>query len=526
MLRPAIKLEVMAAAGDHTRIPAPIKDRFANAVDWDQPGRSSALRIAMAVASVISGLARESGMPVNSIVVRELEEPGHAAVAYSWQRRHASKVLGQIAWRLVSGEVDDVDTAIEEVRSALAIPPGPDDVPEMISDADRTVPTIGITGTNGKTTTTRLIAAIMRNAGFKVGWTSSAGVVINEEMVLPGDYTGPSGAARVFAEPDIDFAVLETARGGILLRGIGYEHNDVSVMTNISADHMGLHGVHSLEALTEVKAVVARITVPDGFAVLNADDPRVLAVRDVIVSRPFLFSRSDGNEAVDSHIEAGGWAVVARDGEITWYHDGSRQALVALEQVPITFGGRAQHMVENALAATAACLAIGMPADTVAAGLREFRNRADQNRGRLNVYTMNQATVVIDFAHNEAGLESLLTFGRSFCRDGGRLLAVIGTAGDRDDDAITGVGRLAADLADGVIIKDTDKYLRGRSTGEMPALQRAVVGGRLLAETAGEYEGFLVGMDLLTPGDVLAVMCIEDYDTILPYLEQHATALS
>src|SRR5690606_18091472 len=125
----------------------------------------------------------------------------------------------------------------------------------------------------------------------KVGWTSSAGVVIDEEIVIPGDYTGPSGAARVFAEPGIDYAVLETARGGILLRGLGYEHNDVSVMTNISADHMGIHGVHSLEMLTEVKAVVARVTHPEGFAVLNADDPRVLSVREVIVARPFLFSR-------------------------------------------------------------------------------------------------------------------------------------------------------------------------------------------------------------------------------------------
>jgi cyanophycin synthetase len=278
--------------------------------------------------------------------------------------------------------------------------------------------------------------------------------------------------------------------------------------------------------LTEVKAVVARVTKPEGFAVLNADDPRVLGVREVISARPFLFTRRADHPEVAAHVAQGGWALTVEDGAIVWHHDGAAERLTTLDDVPITFGGRAEHMVENALAAAAACLAIGLDAQTVRDGLARFRNRAEQNRGRLNVYEMNGRTIVVDFAHNEAGLEHLLKFARTFCGSGGRLVTVIGTAGDREDSAITGIGRIAATGADGVIIKDTEKYLRGRTPGEMPALMRPVVGERLVDEAPNERSGFYRGLDLLESGDTLAVMCIEDYDEILGYLDSHANARS
>jgi cyanophycin synthetase len=522
MMRPAIKLELSAGPEETVALPASLAAR----VEATEASATGPAGIARLTQEVILWIAGEVGMPIEETVVREMEEAGHVVVAYSWQRRDASRAVGDLAWRLVSGDEVDLDAELAGIRDLLAAPADADDLPEMIADADRHIPTIGITGTNGKTTTTRLIASILRNAGASVAWTSSSGVVVNGEMVLPGDYTGPAGAARVFEEPGIEYAVLETARGGILLRGLGYEHSDVSVMTNISADHMGLHGIYSLDKLTEVKAVVARATKRDGYAVLNADDPRVLAVRDVIEARPFLFSRQPDRREVRDHVASGGWALVVRDGDIVWFHDGGEETVAALADVPMTFGGRAQHMVENALAAASACLAIGIPVAKVRDGLTKFRNRADQNRGRLNVYGVDGATVVVDFAHNEAGLEHLLRFARGFCDAGGRVYAVVGTAGDRDDAALTGIARIAAERSDGVILKDTKKYLRGREPGEMPALMRPFVGEVFAGDAPNEWEGFRAGMELIVPGDVLAVMCIEESDHILGYLDAHGTPLS
>ena len=525
MLRPAIKIELHVQDGERSRLPAALREQVESLIAPDAPA-DGPRAIAEELAACVAWLHRRAALALDELVVRTMEEPGCVSVAYAWERRHASRLLGRTAWGLLSGEAVNVDASVAEIRRLFDAPVDPEDVPEVWPESRRSIPTIGITGTNGKTTTTRLVASILRNAGHNVGWTSSAGVVINGDVVLPGDYTGPSGAARVFEEPNLDYAVLETARGGILLRGLGYEHSDVSVMTNISADHMGMHGVHSLDVLTEVKAVVARVTRADGFAVLNADDSRVLSVRDQVDARPFLFSRTIDAAAVVNHVDAGGWALAIDHQEVVWFHDGQRDVLTTLNEVPITFAGRAHHMVENALAASAACLAIGLPMKQVRDGLKAFRNRPDQNRGRLNVYDLDGATVIVDFAHNEAGLRHLLEFGRRFCGSGGRQTAVIGTAGDREDGAITGIARIAAELADDVIVKDSVKYLRGRESGNMPALMRAELGDRVTEEAPSEFAGFEAGMKRIQPGDVLSVMCIEDSDRIIEALEKRGRALS
>lgn len=519
MLKPAIKIEIAARAESRASARAA---SFAS-INTTDTGPDA---VALALREVLLALHERAGMAAGEIVIRRLEEDGHIAVAYQWSRRGASRAIGRLAWQFVSGEDIDIEAALTEIESLLSAPADADDVPEMFPESERTIPAIGITGTNGKTTTTRLTSSILRRAGKRVGWTSSSGVMIDDEMVMEGDWTGPSGARRVFDEPGLDVAVLETARGGILLRGLGYERNDVAVMTNISADHMGMHGVYSLDVLTEVKAVVARVTREDGYAVLNADDARVLAVRDVILAKPFLFSGDASNAEVDEHVRKGGWALQADAERITWSHEGQEELVTLLSDVPITFGGRAGHMVENALAAAAACLAIGLSVEEVRDGLRSFRNRPTENKGRLNVFDKDGATVVVDFAHNEAGLEHLLKFGRSFCREGGRLVVAIGTAGDRDDSAIQGIGRVAAELADAVIIKDSEKYLRGREVGEMPGILKRVVGDRLIQECANERSAFYAGLEQVSAGDTLAVMCIEDSDEILAYLEQHASPLS
>ena len=519
MLRPAIKLEVAAPDG---MIMVSSGDGSLERADPDM--------LYARIEQAIVDLHERCGLPRPQLAHRPMEAPHHFAVAFSWSHRRFAMTAGRLALRLVLGEDVDRDAALAELRTIVASEPEPDDAPEMIRSADRRIPIIGVTGTNGKTTTSRLTAAILRHAGKRVGLTSSSGVFIDRELVLAGDYTGPAGAQRVFAEPDIDIAVLETARGGILLRGIVYEQSDVGVVTNVSADHLGLHGVYSVEGLAEVKSLVVQVVKPDGFAVLNADDSLVLAMRDRITARPFLITRQPLTEEVRRHVDAGGWALGVEDGAVRWWHDGLSEELTRLDAVPVTFGGRAQHMVENALCASAACLGVGLGPEHVRAGLAAFRNSPEDNRGRLNVYSRNGATIIIDFAHNEAGLKHLLSFARHFREQGGHLTAVVGTAGDRDDAALRAIGRVAASEADRVILKDSIKYLRGREPGDMLALMRAGAEEASCAveveEAPSEDDAAMRAIERAGAGDVIAVMCIEAYDRILSWLEAHARPVS
>jgi cyanophycin synthetase len=528
--RPAIKLEVASENGDFQ------VERAASAFVAGEPMAQAGMetvdpeRLMTLITELVNVLHDRSGQARPETAYRAMEPRHHYAVAFTWTHRRFALELGKLALSFLMGEVKDIEDGIASLKSILASPTEDHDAPEMVTSANNSIPIIAITGTNGKTTTSRLISFILRHTGKVVGLTSSAGVYIGTEQIVAGDYSGPSGAHRVLADERVEVAVLETARGGMLLRGLGYEESDVSVVTNVSADHLGLHGVLTLDGLAEVKSLVPRMTREGGFAVLNADDPLVLAMRDQIRARPFLVSSVEISPEVRKHIANGGWALTIADGQVHWWHDGTNETLTTLSEIPVTFGGRAPHMVENALCAAAACLGIGLPADQVRAGLAAFRSSARDNHGRLNVYSLNGATLVIDFAHNEAGLRKLLEFARQFREGDGKVTAIVGTAGDREDDVFRALGHVAAENADIVIKKDTTKYLRGRNPGEMLGLIQEGIdraGTSVTVEEAdSEREACLRAFERAAEGDVVAVMCIEDYDFLLDHLDEVATPVS
>ncbi len=401
-----------------------------------------------------------------------------------------------------------------------------DDLPTWIRDVDRSALAISVTGTNGKTSTTRLIAHIMRCAGFRTGWNSSSGIYVEGEEIEAGDYSGPSGARRILEDPSVQVAVLETARGGILLRGLGYEHNDVSVFTNISPDHLDLQGVKTLETLAETKAVVCRVTKPDGAVVANGEDPYVMTALADVAAPLTLFSQSLDAAAIQQHQSRGDKTIVGSADKITLYQGTVRVAEFPLVAIPMTHNGRARHMVENAMAAIGATLGAGLTVAQIREGLRTFQNDPVHNPGRLNVYKCDGVTVVLDFAHNEAGLKYLVDFGKGDLGPDGRLISIIGTAGDRTDESLFEIGRIGAEESDILIGKGTTKYLRGRTLESI--MERYRSGAQThpstpYIESENEVTAMQYALGEARDGDVIVMMVHEHIPELEAILRERCT---
>ena len=279
-----------------------------------------------AVGRLVRAIATEAGTSRLGVRVRPTSDPHQIVVAYPWAHRERAQVMGHAVADVLDavnrGDVEEtVGLVAEKVRTAE-----PGARPHTITPR---IPVVAVTGTNGKTTTSRMIAHIARTDGRLVGWSNTDGIYIDGELVEAGDYSGPSGAGRVLAHENVEFAVTETARGGILLKGIGLTRNDVSVVTNVTADHLGLHGIDTLDQLAEVKGVVPRITRKGGWAVLNGDDPRVLAMRPTIVAQPWVFSRDPSSPAIREVLDAGGRATTVIDGWVAVLRAGADPAPLA-----------------------------------------------------------------------------------------------------------------------------------------------------------------------------------------------------
>ena len=470
-LEPAVKVEVAVGAeeawhGERDPAEGVAVRLWANVPPSRRPASVARL------ASWCGRLRVEAGKgSVEEVHVHRGADPGHWVVSFPWHGAERARTLAEAAWQLAAEEgLDpegvpsghpDVVAAAWRVSGAFA------QGPTMIRDGTRRMPIVSISGTNGKSTVTRMIAHILGHAGRRVGYTTSDGIIVDGRMVEPGDWTGPGGAAAILGRSDIEVAVLETARGGILLKGVGYESNEASVLTNVSSDHLDLQGIHTLPELAAAKATICRITKPDGWVVLNADDPHVAAVAGLVRARVAFFSMDPRiAPGLRAHVEGGGRAYVIRRGALAELDAGEKRPIVDIDEIPVTLGGIARHNVANALAAAGGARAMGATLEQVADGLRDFRPSAERSPGRLNLFRHGRRVVIVDYAHNEAGLEALLDVADGIAA--GRaartwpVTLIVGTAGDRPDDTIRGIGEIAGARAGRVVIKETLSYLRGR----------------------------------------------------------------
>ena len=495
----------------------------------------------------IRRLRADHGEGRGGVAVHRSSDPGHWIVTFPWIGAERALTVTEAALALAERDVSSALHAhltgaqerlvarwTERIAGARATPP------EWLRDADRTIPIVSVSGTNGKSTVTRLMTHILLLAGRRVGTTTSDGVLVDERMVDPGDWTGPGGAHQILARHDVEVAVLETARGGIVLRGVGYESNDASVLTNVSSDHLDLQGIHTLPELAEVKSTICRITREVGWVVLNADDPLVAAVARRVRAHVALFTlEGDGSVLVRRHRERGGRAYLVRDGVIVEAEGQTETAIVEVARVPITVGGLARHNVANALAAAGGTRGLGATIEQVRDGLSDFAPNAERSPGRLNLYRLGAKVVIVDFAHNEAGVGAILDVANGIAGGAaGRtapITAIIGTAGDRPDDTLRGIGRIAAERAQRVAIKQTLKYLRGRTPESIVGeLMVGVVAGGGTAADVPIYESETEALQSELNGSagagahggrpdaarVIVLMCHEDRDGVFALLKR------
>jgi cyanophycin synthetase len=327
------------------------------------------------------------------------------------------------------------------------------------------IPIIAITGTNGKTTTSRLTAHICKTAGYKVGFTTSDGVYIQNQMLMKGDCTGPRSAEFVLKDPTVDFAVLECARGGILKSGLAFTNCDVAIVTNVTADHIGLGGIQNLEQMAKVKAVLPETVFPHGFSILNADDDLVYAMRKGLDCKVALYSMDENNPRIKQHCKKGGMAAVFENGYVSILKGTWKLRIEKVTEIPITYGGKAVHNIMNTLPSVLACyLFRNIKIEDIRMALQTFIPSSSQTPGRLNLFQFKTFKFLVDFAHNPAGLQLLCDFVNTF--EESPKVGIISGTGDRRDEDIREIGRISAKNFDEIIIRQ-DKNLRGRTAQEI-----------------------------------------------------------
>lgn len=331
------------------------------------------------------------------------------------------------------------------------------------------IPIIAISGTNGKTTTTRLIAHIVKQAGYKVGYTTTDGVYIQNQLMMRGDCTGPVSAEFVLKDPTVNFAVLESARGGILRAGLGFHNCDVAVVTNVAGDHLGLGGIDTIEKLARVKAVVPMTVLPEGYSILNADDDWVYGMREMVSSKVALFSLHENNERIKKHCSEGGLACIYENGYITILKGGWKIRIEKVSNIPITFNGKAEFNIANVMGAVLSVYVRDFKLEDIRLALQTFIPSAAQTPGRMNVFKFKNFTVMCDYAHNAHGMRAVGNFVSKV--DAAVKIGIIAGVGDRRDEDTIELAEEAAKVFDEIIIRQ-DRNLRGKTEEELINLMK------------------------------------------------------
>lgn len=328
------------------------------------------------------------------------------------------------------------------------------------------VPILAITGTNGKTTTSRLISHICRQTGKVVGFTTTDGVYIDDYLVEKGDNTGPYSASMILKDPTVEIAVLETARGGILRSGLAFNQCDVGVVLNVAADHLGIGDIDTIEQMAKVKSVIAEVVSAEGYAVLNADDPLTVSMAEKVKGRVAYFSMSPDNPIIHDHIRRGGMAAIYENGYLSILEGEWTLRIEEAVNIPVTMQGMAPFMIANALAACLATFVQGIDIELIRQGVRTFKPSVAQTPGRMNLFDLGHHHALIDYAHNPAGYEAVGGFVGNWS---GEKVGVVGGPGDRRDDDLILLGKLSAQMFDRIIVKE-DNDTRGRRRGEVADL--------------------------------------------------------
>ena len=386
------------------------------------------------------------------------------------------------------------------------------------------VPIALVSGSNGKTTTTRLVAAMATAAGHSVGACDTDGVRIDGELVAHGDYAGPAGARLVARDGRVEMAVLETARGGILRRGLAVRRARTAIVTNVAADHLGEYGIHDLRSLGEAKLVVARAVDAAGRVVLNADDVVLRSLADRVRAPITWYSLDAGSDTVRAHRARGGDACIVRDGAIVMVRGGVDEEIVRVADVVLARGGTARHNIENAIGAVALAAALGVPSAAIARTLRTFGRDDSDNPGRMVELEIGGVRVVVDFAHNPDGIAVL--FAATAHIQAARRLLLLGQAGDRDDGALRALAAEAwRHRPDHIVLKEMDKYLRGRLHGETTAVMKAEL-TRLgapherVSVQPTEMDGVRDVLGRARGSDLLLLTVHSHYDDVVSYLRR------
>lgn len=375
--------------------------------------------------------------------------------------------------------------------------------------SDGRIPIIAITGTNGKTTTTRITAHIVRTAGKKLGYTTSDGIYIQDQLMMSGDCTGLISAQFVLKDPSVDFAVLECARGGILRGGLGFQQCNVAIVTNIAADHLGMEGINTVEQMARVKQVVPETVCDQGYAILNADDDLVYSMQENLRCKIALFSMDENNLRIKDHCEKGGRAAVFENGYITVMTGKRKVRVMPVNDIPITYGGKARHNIANVLPAVLSTyLFKDISIENIRQALQTFIPSSTQTPGRLNFFELKHCTFLADYAHNPQGLQLLCDFIDQL--DYPHRIGIITGTGDRRDEDIRELGVIAANYFDEIIIR-LDKNLQGRKGEEIINLLKE--GIRAADDTVPilaiqeEEQSVLYTYEHCPDGSLITIMC-------------------